>query len=262
MDGVGRRRHQGGVTRADQNPHQVGQSLFRTNGRDHLGFRIDGHIELAEVEIRDRLADLRDAPARRIPMVARVMSGFRQLLDRHVRRWQVRIAESQVDDVFAVVTGCGLQVVHGGEHVRGQSEYAAKLHAERLPAGVDLSATLSASRWRPRQSLRASRASRASRARRTQPTWPRLRPTRVDAPRSGRRSLPPGHPRSLRTRPPSSRPPAWPPPPTGSPLPRRSEPTRWWMEVLPPPTPVSLGPRRQRPPLPFGPVSPDRKSVV
>jgi hypothetical protein len=62
VDGIGRGRHQGGVPRADQDPHQVGQALLGADGSDHLGLGVELHAELAQVEGADGLADLRDAP--------------------------------------------------------------------------------------------------------------------------------------------------------------------------------------------------------
>ena len=129
VDRVGRRRHQGGVARTDQHPHQVGEPLLGPDGGHHLGLGVELHVELAQVEVGDGLADLRDAPAGRVAVVARVVGRLGQLLHGHVGRGQVGVAEAHVDDVPAVAPGRGLQVVDGGEDVRRQPVDPAEFHA-------------------------------------------------------------------------------------------------------------------------------------
>ncbi len=57
--------------------------------------------EAPQVEVGDGLAQLGDALARRVPVVARVVHRLGQLLDGHVGRREVGVAEPEVDDVGA-----------------------------------------------------------------------------------------------------------------------------------------------------------------
>ena len=72
VDGVRRRRHQGGVARADQDPHQMGEPLLGPDGGHHFGVGVELDLELAQIEVGDGLADLGDAPAGRVAVVARI----------------------------------------------------------------------------------------------------------------------------------------------------------------------------------------------
>ena len=132
VDGVGRRRHQRGVPRPDQHPHQMGQTLLGPDGGHHLGVGVELDPELAQVEVGDGLAELGDAPAGRVAVVAGVVGGLGQLLHRHVRGGEVGVAESQVDDVAPVLPAGVPQLVDGGEHVRRQAVDPAELHRPRL----------------------------------------------------------------------------------------------------------------------------------
>ena len=85
VDGIGRRRHECGVARPHQHPHQVGQAFFGADRGDHFGVGVQLHLELAQIEIGDGLTDLGDPTAGRVAVVARVPSGLGQLLHGHVR---------------------------------------------------------------------------------------------------------------------------------------------------------------------------------
>ena len=135
VDRVRRGRHQGGVTGLDQHPHQVGQALLGPDGVDHLGIGVELDPETAQVEIRRRPAQLGDAPAGRVAVVAGVVSGFGQLLHRHVGRRDVGVAETEVDDVAPGSAGLQLQGVDDGEDVGRQPGDASELHTERLLPG-------------------------------------------------------------------------------------------------------------------------------
>ena len=64
VDRVRRRRHQRGVARADQHPHEMREALLGPDGRHHLGLGVELDAELALVEVGDGAAELGDAPAR------------------------------------------------------------------------------------------------------------------------------------------------------------------------------------------------------
>ena len=67
--------------------------------------------EPALVEVGDGLAQLRDAAAGRVAVVARVVRRLDELLDGDVGRRDVGVAEPEVDDVLAGSPGLDLQRV-------------------------------------------------------------------------------------------------------------------------------------------------------
>ena len=77
------------------------------------------------------MPQLRDAPARRVAVVARVAHRLDQLLDRDVGRRDVGVAEAEVDDVLAGAPGLDLQRVHDPEDVRRQRVDPAELHSHK-----------------------------------------------------------------------------------------------------------------------------------
>ena len=99
VDRVRRRGHERGVARPDQHPHQVGQALLGPDGGHDLGVGVELDAERAQVQVGDGLAQLGDAPRRRVAVVAGVVGGLGQLLDRDVGRREVGVAEAEVDDV-------------------------------------------------------------------------------------------------------------------------------------------------------------------
>ena len=84
VDGVRRRRHQGGVAGLEQGPHQVREPLLGADGVDDLGLGVELDAEAPEVEVGVGLAQLGDALAGRVAVVAWVVHRLGQLLDRHV----------------------------------------------------------------------------------------------------------------------------------------------------------------------------------
>ena len=124
-DGLGTER---GVARAEQHPHEVREALLGADGGAHLRVGVELHTEAAPVEIGDREAELRDAAARRVPVVARVLDRLGELLHRDVGRRDVGVAEPEVDDVLAGSPGLDLQRVHDAEHVRRKGVDPAELH--------------------------------------------------------------------------------------------------------------------------------------
>ena len=182
--------------------------FFGPDGRDHLGVGVELDAEPAQVERGDRLAELGDALARRVPVVLRIVDGFGQLLDRGVGRGQVGVAEPEVDDVAPGSTGRQLQRLDVREDVRGQAVDPSELHRARLVPGLRASGDASAPRRRHRRmaALRACARRRpprprprSTRATRTPPTWPRPRPPPPATARSRGPLPPPGRPTSPRS---------------------------------------------------------------
>ena len=137
VDRVRRARHQRGVARPDEREHQVREPFLRTDRRADLGLEVERDAERALVEVGDRLAQLRDAAARRVPVVARIAHRFGQLLDRDRRRRHVGVAEREVDDVLACSPELHLQRVDLRERVRRQRVDPAELHdASTVPVGL------------------------------------------------------------------------------------------------------------------------------
>ena len=129
-DGLGTER---GVARAEQHPHQVREALLGADGAAHLGVGVELDAELALVEVGDGQPQLRDAPARRVAVVARVAHRLDQLVDGDVGRRDVGVAEAEVDDVVPGAPGLDLQGVDDPEDVRRQRVDPAELHLTVTP---------------------------------------------------------------------------------------------------------------------------------
>ena len=80
-DGDGTRAASPGL---EQHPHQVGEALLGPDGVDDLGLGVEVDAEAAQVEVGDGLAQLGDAPAGRVAVVAAVVHRLAELLDRDV----------------------------------------------------------------------------------------------------------------------------------------------------------------------------------
>ena len=131
VDGVRRGRNQDRVTGLEQHPHQMREPFLGADGVDDLRLRVEFHPELAQVEVRDGTPELGNSPAERVAVVSRVAGRLGQLLHRHVGRWQIRVPDSDVDDVLAAAAALHLQPVNHGEDVGREVADAAELHRHR-----------------------------------------------------------------------------------------------------------------------------------
>ncbi len=128
VDGVRRRRHQAGVAGLQQHPHEVGEALLGPDGADDLAVGVEGDAEAPLVERGDGLAQLGDAAAGGVAVVAGVAHRFAELVDGHVGRGQVGVAEAEVDDVLAGSPGLDLEPIDDGEDVGRHVRDPAELH--------------------------------------------------------------------------------------------------------------------------------------
>jgi hypothetical protein len=132
VDGVRRRWHQRGVAGLEEGPHEVAEALLGPDGVDDLALGVELDVPLAGVEVGHGLPQLGDAPAGAVAVVAGVPGRLGQLVDGHLRRGQVGVAEGQVDHVGAGPAGLLLQPVDDAERVRRQVVDAPELHGSRL----------------------------------------------------------------------------------------------------------------------------------
>ena len=139
VDRVRRARHQRGVAGAEQHPHQVREALLGADRRAGLRLGVELDAEPAPVEVGDREPQLRDAPARRVAVVARVARRLAQLVDRDRRRRHVGVAEPEVDHVLAGSPGVHLQRVdlaktYGGRALMRRNSIESTVPARRRGA--------------------------------------------------------------------------------------------------------------------------------
>ncbi len=139
VDRIRRARHERGVTRAEQHPHEVGEALLGPDGAAHLRVGIELDAELALVEVGDGHPQLRDAAAGRVPVVARVAHRLDQLVDRDIGRRHVGVAEAEVDDVDPGTPGLDLQGIHDAEDVGRQRVDPAEFHVYEGSGGLQAS---------------------------------------------------------------------------------------------------------------------------
>jgi hypothetical protein len=85
VDRIRRRGDQRGVARLQEHPHEVGEPLFGPDGVDDLGVGVELDTEAPLVEVGDGLAELGDATALRVAVVAGVLHRLGQLVDRDLR---------------------------------------------------------------------------------------------------------------------------------------------------------------------------------
>ena len=111
-----------------QHPHEVGEALLGADRGDDLALGVEVDVEPALVQVGERLAQLGDAAAGRVAMVAGVVRRLRQLLDGQVGRRDVGVAEAEVDDVEPGAARLDLQPVDDREDVRGQACDPPELH--------------------------------------------------------------------------------------------------------------------------------------
>ena len=128
VDRIARARHERDVTRAEQHPQEVHEALLRSERQRRLSLRIQLDAVALAIQIADRFAELRQAAARGVAMVARQERCLAQLLDGDLRRRHVRVPEAEVDHVLAGTAELELEALDLGEGVRRECVDAPKLH--------------------------------------------------------------------------------------------------------------------------------------
>ena len=120
MDRVGRVGTQDDVSRPDRHQDEVGQPLLRTDRGDRLLVRVERDPVPPLVPLGDPGPQVRQAPGRRVAVVARVVRRLADLLDDMARRRKIRIPHAEIDDVLAGPSRRRHQRDHLGEHVGRQ----------------------------------------------------------------------------------------------------------------------------------------------
>ena len=121
VDGVGGVGDDDGVAGRGDGGGEVGQALFRAEGRDDFSLRVQLHVEPALIIGGERAAQAGDAFGGGIAVAAGVLHGFHELRDDMGRRGAVRVAHAEIDDVFRGGAGLRLGGVDLREDVRGQA---------------------------------------------------------------------------------------------------------------------------------------------
>ncbi len=128
VDRVRRGGHDRRVARPEEHPHEVAEPLLGADGGDDLGVGVEIDVEAPLVEVGHRLAQLGDAAARRVPVVAGVVGCFGELVDGDLGRGQVGVAEPEVDHIGARSPCLHLQPIDDGEDVWGHPGDPTELH--------------------------------------------------------------------------------------------------------------------------------------
>ncbi len=119
------------VAALDQHPHHVSEALLCADRARDLGLGVELDPERAQIVLGDRMAQLRDAPARRVAVIRGLRGGLLQFRHRDLGRRDVRVAETEVDHVAPVTAQLALQLVDRREDVRRQVFDSAKLHFQK-----------------------------------------------------------------------------------------------------------------------------------
>ena len=120
MDRIARARDERDVARAEQHPEEMHEPFLRAERHRRLGLGIELDAVPVAVQLAHRGAQIRQAAARRVAVVARQQRGLAQLLDGDLRRRDVGVAEAEVDHVLAGAAQLELQALDLGEGVRGK----------------------------------------------------------------------------------------------------------------------------------------------
>src|SRR5665647_3752360 len=99
------------LTQAAQNSRNHRYSASRGIAKLRLALGVDLDVEAAVIPIAEREAQLRDAPGRRIAVVAAVLGRLRELVRDRLRGGQIGVAHAEVDNVLAPATRLGLHAV-------------------------------------------------------------------------------------------------------------------------------------------------------
>ena len=118
MDGVCRIRRDHRIARSDHREEQVREGVLGADGDDGFCIGIEFHAIIGLVAPGDFLAQAGDAAGSRIPVVARITSGFDHFGDHHARRGAIGIAHAQIDDVLLRGARARPHFVDHGKHVR------------------------------------------------------------------------------------------------------------------------------------------------
>ena len=124
---IARARHERGVARLEQHPHQVREPLLRADRVQHLALRVELDAEAAPVEVGGGQAELGDPARGRVAMISRLLRRLDQLLDGELGRRQVRVAEAEVDHVLALPAERRSQLGDMGEDIRRERANAPEL---------------------------------------------------------------------------------------------------------------------------------------
>ena len=82
------------------------EALFRTDGDDGFGVRVELRAVARVVPVANRLAQARNALGHAVAVGVAALRGFYKLVDDVLRRGAIWVAHAKVDDVFAATT-CG-----------------------------------------------------------------------------------------------------------------------------------------------------------
>ena len=108
------------------------ETLFGADGADHFSFGIERYPKPILVIASDCFTEFRNTSARGIPMIARVVRCFGQLLNSNVGRREVWVAETKINNIVACPSCFNLQRVDDGEDIRWQRIDSAELHTGKV----------------------------------------------------------------------------------------------------------------------------------
>ena len=187
VNGIGRVRNEHNVAGSSDRLCHVGEAFLRAERCDDLRLGIELHAEAAFVIGGLRLTQTSYALRRRVAVRARLIDGLDQLVDDVLRRWHVRVAHAEVDDVGTAGARRRLQTVDFREDVWRQALDAVKVFAQRsYPSAPQRDGVIMASFCaRGPEAIRGHQRTSFRRARRQLPPSLRLRTVFRPVPRCG-----------------------------------------------------------------------------
>ena len=98
----------------------MGQAFLGANRGNDLRIRVQLDPEPPHVTPGKRFAEILNPPGNRVAVIGRLTRFSNQGLNCLIRRWDVGVAESEVDDIAPAEAYLGLAPVDLGEGIRGQ----------------------------------------------------------------------------------------------------------------------------------------------
>ena len=121
MNRVRRIRHQHCITGTNRGQGQMCQPLFRANGNNGLGFRVQFHLETVFVPITDSTSQTRNTTRHRVTVGIASLSHFNELINDMFGGRLVWISHTKIHNIFAARARFGLQVINNIKHIRRQA---------------------------------------------------------------------------------------------------------------------------------------------
>ena len=124
IDRISRVRHQGGISRVDKAKGDMPDALLGANQRQHLGIRVEGHVEAFLIPGGDCPAQFRQSLRFRVAVIGGVLRRLAQSFDDMGGCRYIRVADGEADNLLTLSLLLGYLLVYLDKQVRFQLFYS------------------------------------------------------------------------------------------------------------------------------------------